>query len=210
MSPRAYNLGKRKASAEETRARIIDASRRILDSPDGVTAFTIDAVAREADVARMTVYYQFGSKMGLLDAIYDDLAARALVPNLPFSMQISDPVAQLRAVVNTFSTFWATDRLIVRRLRGLASTDPEIGEGISKRDMWRRGIFTSLVERVAGNNAGPETKADLVEMVLVATAFETFDKLADARGEEDAAELTLRLVAAALLQAGIVIDVAGE
>jgi hypothetical protein len=76
--------------------------------------------------------------------------------------------------------------------------------------MWRRGIFTSLVERVAGNNAGPETKADLVEMVLVATAFETFDKLADARGEEDAAELTLRLVAAALLQAGIVIDVAGE
>ena len=32
----------------------------------------IDAVARQAGVARMTVYYQFESKKGLLEALLDD------------------------------------------------------------------------------------------------------------------------------------------
>ncbi len=42
----------------------------------GLFGFTVDAVAREAGVARMTVYYQFGSKAGLLEAIFDSLAVR--------------------------------------------------------------------------------------------------------------------------------------
>src|SRR5713226_4068485 len=74
MSPRPYGLGQRQATTEQTRARIINAARELLAESSGFSGFSIDAVARQADVARMTVYHQFGSKIGLLEALCDSLA----------------------------------------------------------------------------------------------------------------------------------------
>ena len=202
MSPRAYNLGKRKVATEETRARIIEATRRLLDAPDGVSAFTIDAVAREANVARMTVYYQFGSKMGLLEALYNNLAAKTLVTLLPAAMQETDARRAMSMVLDAFAAFWSTDRLIIRRLRALASLDPEVDAGIRNRDEWRRGIFANLVARL-GTDLDESVRADLVEGVLVIAGFETFDKLADARGDQEAARLTRQMVDAQLATACI-------
>ncbi len=168
MSPRAYNLGKRKATSQETRARIIEAARRLLEAPDGIAAFTIDAVAREAGVSRMTLYYQFGSKTGLLDALYDDLAARGLVPYMPAVMQTRDPVAALDALVRAFCRFWATDRTITRRIRALAALDPEIDAGIRERDGWRRGLYANAIRRLAeAGKAPPHASPDeLTDAVL--------------------------------------------
>ncbi|MGA7571976.1 MAG: hypothetical protein WBG27_03460 [Candidatus Aquilonibacter sp.] len=53
--PRTYRLGQRKASADETRARIIAGARELLLSDDGYRRFTMDAIARHTNVARMTV-----------------------------------------------------------------------------------------------------------------------------------------------------------
>ena len=75
MSPRPYRLGQRQIATEQTRARILAAARELLLTSDTFTGFSIDAVARQADVARMTVYHQFGSKIGLLEALSDSLAA---------------------------------------------------------------------------------------------------------------------------------------
>src|SRR5262249_35010278 len=71
MSPRPYRLGQRQAAAEQTRARILAAARELLVASAGFSGFSVEAVARQAGVARMTVYYQFGSKPGLLEALYD-------------------------------------------------------------------------------------------------------------------------------------------
>jgi len=205
MSPRAYNLGKRKIATESTRARIVAATRRLLDAPDGVAAFTVDAVAREADVARMTVYYQFSSKMGLLEALYDDLAAGSLMPLLPAAMSDPDPKSALRAVLDAFAKFWSGDRRIIRRLRALASMDPEVDAGIRNRDDWRRGIATALVNRLAPK-LDDTGQSHLIEQLLVIAGFETFDKLADALGDETAAVLTREMVAAVFQRAGVAIE----
>ena len=74
MSPRPYRLGKREEVIGEGRRRILDAARELLGTATAYPGFTVDAVARRADVARATVYYQFGSKTGLLEAVCDDLA----------------------------------------------------------------------------------------------------------------------------------------
>src|SRR2546425_469397 len=68
MSPRPYRLGQRQVAADENRSRILNAAREQLEEE---ASFSIDAVARRADVARMTVYYQFGSRRGLLEALGD-------------------------------------------------------------------------------------------------------------------------------------------
>src|SRR6186713_2466087 len=74
MSPRPYRLGEREATIQQTRERIIAAARTVLTTSDDFAGFSLEAVARQANVARMTVYYQFGSKVGLLEAICDTLA----------------------------------------------------------------------------------------------------------------------------------------
>ena len=74
MSPRPYQLGQRQAASEQTRSRVLQAARKLLMESTSFSGFSIEAVARRADVARMTIYHQFGSKMGLLEALCDSLA----------------------------------------------------------------------------------------------------------------------------------------
>ena len=91
MSPRPYRLGQRQVLTEQTRERILTATRELLMTSDGFSGFSIDAVARQADVARMTVYHQFGSKIGLLEALTDVLAAQGGMQQLASAFRQPDP-----------------------------------------------------------------------------------------------------------------------
>src|SRR6478672_4295525 len=98
MSPRPYQLGKRRDAAAATGARILAAARDVFASGDGLTDFTVDAVARRAGVARMTVYYRFGSRDRLLAALFDDLAGRGRLGELlPAAFSRDDPLQALDA-----------------------------------------------------------------------------------------------------------------
>src|SRR5205807_3910390 len=105
---------------------------------DGFSGFTIDAVARQAGVARMTVYYQFGSKLGLLEALFDDLAARGQMQQLATAFQQPDPVVALAEYIAVFGHFWTSDRRMIRRLHGVAALDPEVELGLRAREERRR------------------------------------------------------------------------
>src|SRR5262245_26712833 len=119
MSPRAYKLGQRQAAIEETRARIVVAARELLAAGDGFPGFTIDAVARQAGVARMTIYYQYSSKIGLLEAVCDSLAVSGGMGQLAAAFRRTDPIDALLDFVAVFGGFWDADRQVTRRLRGL-------------------------------------------------------------------------------------------
>ncbi len=206
MSPRAYKLGLRKVATDETRARIIEAARRLLASPGDSGRFSIEAVAREAGVARMTVYYQFGSRLGLLEAIYDDLASRGLMNYLPNAFQQPDPVSAFLAVVDSFARFWASDRVVMRRLRALALLDPEVEKGIRERDEWRRGHFRNAITRIAGGRTQENEKMldELVDLVYTVTSFESYDSLAATnRSEDETADLIRQLVLAVFQRCGV-------
>src|SRR6266702_5957047 len=99
MSPRPYRLGQRQANTEQTRARIIHAARELLMASDGFSSFSIDAVARQADVARMTVYHQFGSKSGLLEALCDALAASGGMEQLAPVFRQPEPLEALKQYI---------------------------------------------------------------------------------------------------------------
>ena len=57
---------------------------------DRLNEFSIDAVARRADVVRMTVYYQFGARRGLLEALFDEESYRG------FMQEASEELQQFR------------------------------------------------------------------------------------------------------------------
>ena len=83
---RPYRSDVRAAAADETRARIVAASHRLLSGGRDRPAFSIDAVAREAGVTRLTVYNQFESRRGLLEAVFYDMAMQGGLFEFPYVM----------------------------------------------------------------------------------------------------------------------------
>lgn len=195
MSPRPYRLGQRQVATDETRSRILDAARAELET--GVS-FSIDAVARRADVARMTVYYQFGSKRGLLEGLFDSLAARGGLRGLPSAFQQIDPRVALDGLIDVFARFWSSDRLALRRLRAMAALDPELDEVLRERNEGRRQGLRVIVSRLDSHGKGKgKAIGDLVDVLFALTSFENFDVLAGPeRTPEQVAPLIKRAAAA--------------
>ena len=168
MSPRPYQLGKRQDQIDESRRRVIDAAQSLLGEAGSYRAFTVDAVAKKADVAKATIYYQFESKTGLLEAVCDALAEAGGMAHLAAAFTNPDPMAALRLFIETFGGFWDADR---------TTLDPEVKTVISARDDRRRMGLTVLTGRLTETHPNTDPD-DLVRILHVLTSFETFDALA--------------------------------
>lgn len=178
MCPRSYQLGKRQDQIAENRLRVIDAARALLSEASSYSSFTVDAVARRADVARATVYYQFESKIGVLEALCDALAEAGQMSELAAAFMNPDPVEAISAFIACFGRFWDVDRLVMRRLRSLAVLEAEVGAVISARDDRRRAGITVLVERLRTNDLLSCEPDQAIRTLFSLTSFETFDALA--------------------------------
>ncbi len=201
MCPRPYRLGQRRAAAEQTRARIIAAARELLTAGSGFTTFTVDAVADRAGVARMTVYYQFGSKIGLLEALCDSLALSGGLEQLAGAFRQSDPHAALTEFIAVFCRFYDAERQLARRLHGLAALDPDFEKVLQARQGRRREGLRVLLGRLttARGRAAKAALEEKTDVLHTLTRFETFDALAGAtRSAREVAALLNRLARAAL------------
>jgi AcrR family transcriptional regulator len=201
MSPRPYRLGQRQATTEQTRARILTAARDLLVESHGFSGFSIDAVARKADVARMTVYHQFGSKIGLLEAMSDSLAAHGGMEQLAATFRRPEPLEALDEYITVFSRFWNADRLVMRRLRALAALDPDFEQVVRARDEWRRQGLHVIVGRLVAQYGRPTPEAfdETVNVLYTLLSFESFDTLAGPTCSiEEVAPVVRRLAHAAL------------
>jgi AcrR family transcriptional regulator len=189
MSPRTYQSKRRQAATNETRNRILDAARSLLRRADGA-AFTIDSVAEQANVARMTVYYQFGSKPGLIAALSDDLASRGGIGRLPEAFKEPDPIAGLEILTRVFMHLWESERLVIQRLRALSMLDPDFKDH-EDRNQRRRHAITVLLRRFS---PPPNDMDDKADMLTAMTSFETYETLAAGGRDADACG---RLISAA-------------
>jgi AcrR family transcriptional regulator len=179
MSPRAYRPVQRQQSVDVGRERVLAAARELLEADDA-EAFSIDAVASRAGVARMTVYNQFESKAGLLEALFDVLAERGEFSRMPDVFREPDPAIALDAFVALFGRFWTASRRAHRRLRAAALHDAELDAGMAARNERRRTALTQLMRRFGGKARPALPKKELVNVLFVLLSFEMFDALAGA------------------------------
>jgi AcrR family transcriptional regulator len=201
MSPRPYQLGQRQAASEQTRARILAATRALLMAPDGYSRFSIETVARQADVARMTVYHQFGSKLGLLEGLCDSLAASGGMEQVASAFRQPQPLEALKQYIEIFGRFWDVDRLVMRRLRALATLDLDFEHVIRAKDEWRRKGVRMLTQQMVEKQllSPAKTFDETVDVLFTLTSFETFDILAGTtRSLEEVAPVVQRLAFAAV------------
>lgn len=185
---RNYVSPVRASAAAETRERIIAAGARLLRKDASIANFSLDVVAKAAGVTRLTVYNQFGSRRGLLEAVFDDIAREGGLFELTDVMTMADPRAALDRVVAIFCTFWSRDPAI-GGLNQAVATDPEFGDSLVERNERRRELLTALVSRIVEKPAAKHTVRDAVDMIFVLTSYPTFAALSPQRSTEEVCRL---------------------
>lgn len=197
---RPYSLGKRLELSDRRRTRILAAARAQLES-NGFLSLTLDALARESGVTRQTIHNLFGTKAGLLEALFDRLALDGGMHRMGGVMQRSDSESLLEDFVQVFTDFWSKDRLFLRRIHGIAAIDPEFGAAVEARNRRRQTAAARIVDRLAGRKEANQA-ADKIRRIAVLyalTSFEFFDVLAESCGDPgDTADLVLSLAQKAL------------
>lgn len=183
-----YRSEVREAAAVETRARIVDAAQTLLGGGKGVPAFSLEAVAREAGVTRLTVYNAFESKRGLLEAVFDSLARQGGLFELPSLFAEPDTDKALSRLVSVFCRFWASHRRVLPKFSAVAKLDDEIAQSLRQRSERRRQLLTVLIGRIASD----QDQTDLVDVLFALTSFEMFDALSVRRRSDTAIEALIQ------------------
>jgi len=191
VSPRTYNSPSRSFAATKTRARIVSAAAAILGTPEGISGFSLQAVAEMAGVTRLTVYNQFGSRRALLEAVFDDMAVRGGLHRIPGIMRGSDPQAVLLEVISIFCDFWSFGSDALGPLHAAGASDPEFGASVRERNERRRRLLSVLVRRMAADRKlRPRVLDDLIDVLFALTSFPFFSQLR-ARGRSTLAACDL-------------------
>jgi len=187
QAKRRYRSPLREAAAAGTRERVMEAAVALLRDIDGIASFTLDAVARAAGVTRLTVYNQFGSRLALIEAVFDRIAGLGGLAGLQGAMADPDPNRALTEVVRIFCDFWGSHPS-VQRLNDTAVLDPEIERSVAARHERRRRLLGALVERAAPM-ALAEERRDTVDLLFLLTAPQSFRALAPGRENEEVCAL---------------------
>ena len=192
--PRPYQPRERQRQVDAGREKILAAARGLLDADDG-EPFSIDAVARRAGVARMTVYNQFESKAGLLEDLFDSIAERGAFGRMGDVFAIADPDEALDAFVDLFGRFWTSSRRAHRKLRAAALLDEDLEKAIVARNERRRFGIAELVRRIGKARKLAMPKGEAIDALFVLMSFDTFDALAGPdRSPADVTPTVRRLV----------------
>lgn len=209
---RPYELGKRLEQSDRKRAAILNAARKHLES-SGMVELTMDALARESGVTRQTIHNLFGTKSGVLEALFDQLALDAGMERMRIVMQQPGAESMLSGFVKVFTDFWAKDRILIRRIHGIAAIDPEFGAAVEARNRRRQVAATRIVERIAGeidaskidaseingSEMNKDRQKEKIAALWALTSFEFFDAVAESCGNpHEAAGVVLALAKKAL------------
>lgn len=115
---------------------------------------TVEQVAARAGVSRATVYQQFGSRLGLVDAICDslDLVAIKAAPDVATLLQRT-------------TEFWAHEETLLSQLYDAAAVDPAAREFVERQTRDRYATLPQWVD------------PSKVSVLGVLTSFETYREL---------------------------------
>lgn len=192
-----YAQSRRARQTEARRTAILDAAEALLVARPAAET-SVDEIAERADVARATVFTQFGSKGGLLAALVERMSESAGTAHLVEAMNTLDPIAALDAVVEVGTRLWADKQPLYTALVAAAQVDRSVAATLEAKDADRCEAIGHLVARLAANGrlAAGVTEDDAARIFGLLTSFGTYEQLAAGDGPPRVAPLLRRLMAA--------------
>ncbi|KNB50783.1 TetR/AcrR family transcriptional regulator [Streptomyces caatingaensis] len=157
----AGKTGVRRQRSHETRMRLLDASLRLFVT-HGYDGTTIEAIAREAEVAVQTVYFKFGTKVTILKELLDVRVAGDDEPVPTVERQwfrdavaAEDPRVHLRHQVDGAREIYGRVGELLEVLRNAAQGNEEIAPLWERNKAQRYEVQRQLITSLAGKCSLP-------------------------------------------------------
>jgi AcrR family transcriptional regulator len=136
----------------------------------------------------LTVYNQFGSRRGLIEAVFDDIALRGGIARLGDADGMADPMVGLDYIIDVFAAFWGSDAAI-GRIHDAMAIDPEIAQALGERLERGRRLIEKLVLRLSEAGTPASVQRDTSDLIFTLTGFGVFRTLVPTRSTEQVREL---------------------
>jgi AcrR family transcriptional regulator len=187
----------RRELVRATRARIVEAAGR-LTRERGPNGFSMDVLAKEAGVARATVYEHFRSKRAVLDELASSMSTTITLEEQ--RNPAADPLLALRDMLGEVCRHWAEAEERMRGLRTLnALTGTEqANDGVDEKQLHR------LVEALASaHQLRPHWSVEEATDALAAlTSYSTYERLRRAPRTPEQVESVLAKLVVAIVSPG--------
>jgi AcrR family transcriptional regulator len=178
---RPYRSELREQHAEDTRARILDATVRVMGA--GVATVTIPSVAREAGVSIPTIYRHFRTKLDLLAAVYPHIERRARLGDLVVPRTIDELRDGVRALFERLESF---DDLARAAIASPAAAEAR-SLSMPRRIALTRALAASIEPKLS--EAAQERIARLLVILTSSAALRTWRDHLNASVEEAADDI---------------------
>ncbi|WP_249193796.1 TetR/AcrR family transcriptional regulator [Gluconobacter wancherniae] len=156
MSPDSHYISDHKSENQVVRRgrpptatiRMLEAADTLFAQADGPERVTMDAIAAACSVGKGTLFRAFGSRAGLLDALWRtkiDALRESVESGAPPFRQNTLPQERLAAFLDLILTFKLDNRHLIRAL--------ELGPGIlqSPHYRWMLGVTERFIEEGIGS-----------------------------------------------------------
>jgi AcrR family transcriptional regulator len=143
-----------------SRERVLGAVKELLEA-GSFHASTVEEIAARAGVSRATLYQHFGSRLGLVDAMCELMAANPLLDAIREADELHEFLARV-------TDFWASEERLLAQLYGASAVDPAARAFVERQRRDRYGELRRLV-----GDRGP----DVVAAFAVISSFESYLEL---------------------------------
>jgi AcrR family transcriptional regulator len=134
---RPYKSLVRQRQADDTRRRIVEATRRLLQN-EGYDGMTIEAIAQRAEVSAQSVYAIFGSKTGILTELLDQSTfGNEYEEAVRQALSAKDPESRLRLAARIARQIHEPLSSAFDLLRGAGVVAPELAKLEQQRESLR-------------------------------------------------------------------------
>lgn len=148
IKKRSYKSLVRERQAGDTRQRIVEATRQLLQK-EGYAGMTIEAIARRAEVSPQSVYAAFKSKTGILTELLNESSFGAdYEETVRQALSASEPETRLRLAARIARQIHDPQSATLDLLRGAGVVAPELAKLEHQRECLRyerqENMITSL------------------------------------------------------------------
>jgi AcrR family transcriptional regulator len=146
MPTRIYTGSRRRSPASVD--RVLDAAEGLIRE-DAFHTATMDELAAAAGVSRATIFNRFGTKLGVLQALYARCLESPEMEAIQKAIAIEDPVAALEALIEAGCEMWEAHGFIQEQLQAIVVLEPEAGALVEEQRDEQRADLRDLTRRLA-------------------------------------------------------------
>jgi AcrR family transcriptional regulator len=147
MATRPYT-GTRGRRAPQSIDRVLEAAARLIED-DAFHTATMEELAAAAGVSRATVFNRFGSKLGVLQALFTRSMEGPEMQAIQDALAIEDPVAALKTVIEAACAIWEVYGPVHLQLQAIGVLEPEATVLVDQQREQQRAEIEDLVRRLA-------------------------------------------------------------